>query len=169
MGTLQFVGGLIGASRASTYKGLMIARVFHGFGSGVCESLPVQLVNDIFFLHERGKRLGFYTSKAILCFSCSFTDSDSQFMPRGNLSLIRWFDAGWWVLMEAIFLRCVRFRSGAIYRSLLLRGRDELQTTGAFEFHIPHHRTAEWPSYIGCTCTSEKLPFHTEALVVDRS
>jgi hypothetical protein len=40
----------------------MVARVFHGFGSGVCESLPVQLVNDIFFLHERGKRLGYYTS-----------------------------------------------------------------------------------------------------------
>lgn len=39
----------------------MVARVFHGLGSGVCEALPVQLVNDIFFLHERGKRLGYYT------------------------------------------------------------------------------------------------------------
>ncbi|EED12426.1 conserved hypothetical protein [Talaromyces stipitatus ATCC 10500] len=56
-----FVGGLIGASRASSYEGLMVARVFCGLGSGVCESLPVQLVNDIFYLHERGKRLGYYT------------------------------------------------------------------------------------------------------------
>ncbi|KAL4936934.1 hypothetical protein BDV06DRAFT_232928 [Aspergillus oleicola] len=56
-----FVAGLIGASRATTFSGLMIARVFHGFGSGVCESLPVQLVNDIFYLHERGKRIGYYT------------------------------------------------------------------------------------------------------------
>lgn len=39
----------------------MVARVFHAFGSGVCEALPVQLVNDIFFLHERGKRIGYYT------------------------------------------------------------------------------------------------------------
>lgn len=39
----------------------MIARVFHALGSGVCEALPVQLVNDIFFLHERGTRLGVYT------------------------------------------------------------------------------------------------------------
>lgn len=39
----------------------MVARVFHSFGSGVCEALPVQLVNDIFFLHERGKRIGYYT------------------------------------------------------------------------------------------------------------
>ncbi len=39
----------------------MGCRVVHAFGSGVCEALPVQLVNDIFFLHERGKRLGYYT------------------------------------------------------------------------------------------------------------
>ncbi|KAF4627882.1 hypothetical protein G7Y89_g10268 [Cudoniella acicularis] len=61
MSLLCFLGGLIGASQATTFNGLMIARVFHGLGSGVCEALPVQLVNDIFFLHERGKRIGYYT------------------------------------------------------------------------------------------------------------
>jgi hypothetical protein len=39
----------------------MAARIIHGFGSGVCEALPVQLVNDIFFIHERGERIGYYT------------------------------------------------------------------------------------------------------------
>ncbi|KAF2267760.1 serine/threonine kinase 16 [Lojkania enalia] len=63
---LLFVGGLIGASQANTYGGLMAARIVHGFGSGVCEALPVQLVNDIFFLHERGERIGYYT--VCLCF-----------------------------------------------------------------------------------------------------
>ncbi|KAG9233653.1 putative MFS transporter [Amylocarpus encephaloides] len=58
---LCFICGLIGASQATTFNGLMVARVFHGLGSGVCEALPVQLVNDIFFLHERGKRIGYYT------------------------------------------------------------------------------------------------------------
>ncbi|OCL05550.1 MFS general substrate transporter [Glonium stellatum] len=61
-----FAAGLIGASQANSYAGLMGARVVHAFGSGVCEALPVQLVNDIFFLHERGKRIGYYT--ACLCF-----------------------------------------------------------------------------------------------------
>ncbi|KAK3934721.1 major facilitator superfamily domain-containing protein [Diplogelasinospora grovesii] len=51
---------------ATSYASLMAARVIHSFGSGVCEALPVQLVNDIFFLHERGKRLGYYT--VCLCF-----------------------------------------------------------------------------------------------------
>jgi MFS family permease len=54
--------GLIAASQCTTYAGLMGARVVHSFGSGVCEALPVQLVNDIFFLHERGKKLGWYTA-----------------------------------------------------------------------------------------------------------
>ncbi|KAK3933982.1 major facilitator superfamily domain-containing protein [Diplogelasinospora grovesii] len=56
-----YCAGLIWCSQATSYASLMAARVIHGFGSGVCEALPVQLVNDIFFLHERGKRLGYYT------------------------------------------------------------------------------------------------------------
>ncbi|KZT61678.1 MFS general substrate transporter [Calocera cornea HHB12733] len=56
-----FLVGLIAASQCTTFNGLMAARIIHAFGSGVCEALPVQLVNDIFFLHERGKRIGYYT------------------------------------------------------------------------------------------------------------
>lgn len=56
-----FCVGIIGASQATTYGSLMATRVIHGFGSCVCEALPVQLVNDIFFLHERGERIGYYT------------------------------------------------------------------------------------------------------------
>jgi hypothetical protein len=47
----------------------MGTRVLHAFGSGVCEALPVQLVNDIFFLHERGKRIGYYTGMNFPTFS----------------------------------------------------------------------------------------------------
>ncbi|EME87662.1 uncharacterized protein MYCFIDRAFT_212975 [Pseudocercospora fijiensis CIRAD86] len=41
-----YLAGLIGCSRAN---GLMTARLIHTLSSGVCEVLPVQLVNDIFF------------------------------------------------------------------------------------------------------------------------
>ncbi|KAK4113152.1 MFS general substrate transporter [Canariomyces notabilis] len=63
---VTYCAGLLACSQVSSYSGLMVARVIHGFGSSVCEALPVQLVNDIFFLHERGKRLGYYT--VCLCF-----------------------------------------------------------------------------------------------------
>ncbi|KAI0134011.1 major facilitator superfamily domain-containing protein [Xylariales sp. AK1849] len=58
---LCFIAGLVGSSQANSFNGLMVARVFAAFGSGICEAIPVQLVNDIFFLHERGKRIGYYT------------------------------------------------------------------------------------------------------------
>lgn len=61
---VAFAVGLIGASQCNSYGALMACRIIHSFGSGICEALPVQLVNDIFYIHERGKRLGYYTSKS---------------------------------------------------------------------------------------------------------
>ncbi|KAI0399485.1 putative MFS transporter [Xylaria palmicola] len=58
---LAFIAGLAASSRATSFNGLMAARIVHCLGAGVCEALPVQLVNDIFFLHERGIQLGYYT------------------------------------------------------------------------------------------------------------
>ncbi|KAK2787557.1 hypothetical protein FQN53_005006 [Emmonsiellopsis sp. PD_33] len=78
-----FVGGLIGASQATTFAGLMVARIFHSFGAGVCESLPVQMVNDIFFIHERGKRIGYYT--VCLCLG-SVSPLFSGYMLAGGYS-----------------------------------------------------------------------------------
>ncbi|EMC94711.1 hypothetical protein BAUCODRAFT_557925 [Baudoinia panamericana UAMH 10762] len=56
-----YLAGLIGCGCSTSFSGLMAARIIHAFASGVCEALPVQLVNDIFFLHERGSKLGYYT------------------------------------------------------------------------------------------------------------
>ena len=58
---VAFAAGLIGCSQCNTFGSLMACRIIQNLGSGVCEALPVQLVNDIFFIHERGKRLGYYT------------------------------------------------------------------------------------------------------------
>ena len=49
LSVLIYLLALIGASRSNSYGGLMAARIIHAFASGVCEALPVQLVNDIFF------------------------------------------------------------------------------------------------------------------------
>ncbi|KAI1506162.1 major facilitator superfamily domain-containing protein [Biscogniauxia marginata] len=78
---VTFCAGLIGASRCNTFAGLMAARVIHAFGSCVCEALPVQLVNDIFFLHERGERIGYYT----VCLSLgTFASLPAGYMLAGG-------------------------------------------------------------------------------------
>ncbi|KAI8958182.1 putative MFS transporter [Daldinia sp. FL1419] len=75
---ITFAAGLIGASQCTSFGGLMAARVIHGF---VCEALPVQLVNDIFFLHERGKRIGYYT--VCLCLG-TFASLPAGYMLSGG-------------------------------------------------------------------------------------
>ncbi|KAH7305296.1 major facilitator superfamily domain-containing protein [Stachybotrys elegans] len=53
--------GLLGCALSNSYGVLMGFRILHGFGSSVCEALPAQAVADVFFFHERGKALGWYT------------------------------------------------------------------------------------------------------------
>ncbi|KAF5967368.1 major facilitator superfamily domain-containing protein [Fusarium coicis] len=56
-----FCGGLLGCALSNSYNVLMGFRMVHGFGPSVCEALPAQAVADVFFFHERGKALGWYT------------------------------------------------------------------------------------------------------------
>ncbi|KXX79836.1 Protein HOL1 [Madurella mycetomatis] len=85
---LIYAAGIIGASQARTYSALMGARIVHSFASGACEALPVQLVNDIFFLHERGKKLGWYT--VALCLGAT-GPLFSGFMLAGGYSWVLFF------------------------------------------------------------------------------
>ncbi|KAI1388557.1 putative MFS transporter [Hypoxylon trugodes] len=80
---VTFAVGLIAASRCTTFSGLMAARCIHCFGSSICEAIPVQLVNDIFFLHERGKRIGYYT--VCLCLG-TFAALPAGYMLAGGYS-----------------------------------------------------------------------------------
>ncbi|KAH8161756.1 hypothetical protein CIB48_g6491 [Xylaria polymorpha] len=73
------VGRLAASSRATSFEGLMAARIVHCLGAGVCEALPVQLVNDIFFLHERGIQLGYYTFA--LCLAALATLPAAYMLP----------------------------------------------------------------------------------------
>ncbi|KAI0181747.1 putative MFS transporter [Hypoxylon sp. FL1284] len=80
---VTFAAGLIGASQATTYGGLMAARLIHCFGSSVCEAIPTSLVNDIFFIHERGKKIGYYT--VCLCLG-TFASLPAGYMLSGGYS-----------------------------------------------------------------------------------
>lgn len=107
----------------------MAARVIHGFGSGVCEALPVQLVNDIFFLHERGKRIGYYTGTPDLTrMSSSSTDIDTSLpMLRFHRAAIRRLHARWRLLLAIILLRRLCLRHGPPHLRLFRCGRNSVQ------------------------------------------
>lgn len=47
-------------AEARTHGGLLGARVLNGFATATSESLMVQVVADLFFVHERGLWMGIY-------------------------------------------------------------------------------------------------------------
>ncbi|KAH6972113.1 major facilitator superfamily domain-containing protein [Ilyonectria sp. MPI-CAGE-AT-0026] len=58
---ILYCGGLLGCALSNSYDVLLGFRMLHAFASSVCEALPAQVVADVFFLHERGSALGWYT------------------------------------------------------------------------------------------------------------
>ncbi|KAK3306237.1 major facilitator superfamily domain-containing protein [Chaetomium strumarium] len=130
-----YAAGVIGAAEATTYSGLMGARIVHGFGSGVCEALPVQLVNDIFFLHERGKKLGWYT--IALCLGAT-GPMFSGFMLAAGLS--------WHLFFYVEF---------AFAGALLILAFFFVEETMYFRESLP-------PSNSGTAMTSSDIPEHED-------
>lgn len=61
MGIVLAFAGSIWAACANSFGSLMGARVLIGLGVAPCESLPSSSISEIFFLHERAYRLGFYS------------------------------------------------------------------------------------------------------------
>ena len=48
-----YLASLIGCSQCSSFEALMACRIIQALSSGICEAIPVQLVNDIFFCEYR--------------------------------------------------------------------------------------------------------------------
>ncbi|KAF3920314.1 hypothetical protein AA313_de0210207 [Arthrobotrys entomopaga] len=60
-GAVIFFASAIWAALSPTYVSLMLARIVMGIGVSPCECLPSAYLSEIFYLHERGFRLGIYT------------------------------------------------------------------------------------------------------------
>jgi MFS family permease len=45
---------------ATSYRSLLVARAMNGLVCAASESVPVQMIADVFFLHERGMWTGVY-------------------------------------------------------------------------------------------------------------
>ncbi|CZT21598.1 related to MFS transporter [Ramularia collo-cygni] len=60
MGTVVGLAATIGAALAPTYSGYMAARFFQGFGVSPAATVGLAIINDIFFEHERGQKVGLW-------------------------------------------------------------------------------------------------------------
>lgn len=56
-----FFTSSIWSALAQSWASLFGARILQGFGASACEALGPAVVADLYFLHERGANIGFYT------------------------------------------------------------------------------------------------------------
>ncbi|KAF1972471.1 major facilitator superfamily transporter [Bimuria novae-zelandiae CBS 107.79] len=59
-GTVVALAASIGAALAPTYNGYMAARFFQGFGVSPAATVGLAIINDIFFEHQRGQKMGLW-------------------------------------------------------------------------------------------------------------
>ena len=55
------MGTVIGCAVTTDFNTFLAMRLLAAFASGVCEAIPIQLISDIYFVHERGSKIGYYT------------------------------------------------------------------------------------------------------------
>ncbi|KAF3931268.1 hypothetical protein ABW19_dt0210414 [Dactylella cylindrospora] len=60
-GSVVFLATSIWSAASPSYASLVVARIIMGIGVSTVECLPSAYISEIFFLHERGFRLGIYT------------------------------------------------------------------------------------------------------------
>ncbi|KAK6338599.1 hypothetical protein TWF696_009411 [Orbilia brochopaga] len=60
-GAVLFCAASIWSAASPSYASLVVARLIMGIGVSPCECLPSAYLSEIFYLHERGFRLGIYT------------------------------------------------------------------------------------------------------------
>jgi len=59
-GTIIALVATIGAAKADTYSSYMAARFFQGLGVSPAATVGLAIINDIFFEHERGQKIGLW-------------------------------------------------------------------------------------------------------------
>ncbi|KAL1592652.1 hypothetical protein SLS60_011068 [Paraconiothyrium brasiliense] len=59
-GTIVALAASIGAALAPNYGGYMAARFFQGFGVSPAATVGLAIINDVFFEHQRGQKMGLW-------------------------------------------------------------------------------------------------------------
>ena len=55
-----FLAACLWCVRATSWNSMFASRLFQGFGASVAEGIGPAAIADVFFLHERGTKIGFY-------------------------------------------------------------------------------------------------------------
>jgi multidrug resistance protein len=115
-GTVVALAATIGAALAPSYGGYMAARFFQGFGVSPAATVGLAIINDLFYEHERGQKVGLWVLAIDLGLLCG--PLVGGFMDLAGQVWIQWLTA---ILFGVILLAQLAFLPETLYpRNLML-------------------------------------------------
>lgn len=123
MGTIIALAATIGAALAPTYSGYTAARFFQGLGVSPAATVGLAIINDLFFEHERGQKVGLWVLAIDL--GLLFGPLIGGFVDLAGTAWIQWLTA---IMLGVVLIAEVFFLPETLYpRKLML----ERNTTAA--------------------------------------
>ncbi|SMR62884.1 unnamed protein product [Zymoseptoria tritici ST99CH_3D1] len=116
MGTIMAIAATIGAAEATGYSGYMAARFFQGLGVSPAATVGLAIINDLFFEHERGQKVGLW----VLAIDLGLLTGPliGGFIDLVSSAWIQWLTA---ILLGVILVAEVLFMPETLYpRDLML-------------------------------------------------
>jgi MFS family permease len=126
-GTVMAFAATIGAAEASEYGGYMAARFFQGLGVSPAATVGLAAINDMFFDHERGQKVGIW----VLAIDSGLFMGPlfGGFLNVVSAKWIQWFTA---ILFGVLFILELAFMPETLYpRSRMLREAPLVDGSGS--------------------------------------
>jgi MFS family permease len=110
IGTLMAFAATIGAAEAKDYGGYMAARFFQGLGVAPASTVGLAAINDMFFEHERGQKIGLW----VLAIDSGLLVGPifGGFLNIVSAAWIQWFCA---ILFGVLFILELAFMPETLY------------------------------------------------------
>lgn len=115
-GTIISIAATIGAAMAKDYPGYMAARFFQGLGVSPAATVGLAIINDMFFEHERGQKVGLWV--LALDMGLLIGPLIGGFVDLVSAAWIQWLTA---IFLAVILVAEVVFMAETLYpRNLML-------------------------------------------------
>ncbi|KAK4446759.1 MFS transporter [Podospora aff. communis PSN243] len=120
LGTIMALAATVGAALAPTYQGYMAARFFQGLGVSPASNVGLAVINDVFFEHERGQKLGLWV--LAIDMGLLFGPLIGGFVSLAGHQWIQWLTA---ILLGVILLAEVVFLPETLYPRRLMSAEGQ--------------------------------------------
>ncbi|EME46480.1 hypothetical protein DOTSEDRAFT_78755 [Dothistroma septosporum NZE10] len=121
-GTIMAIAATIGAALADNYSGYMAARFFQGLGVSPAATVGLAIINDLFFEHQRGEKVGLW----VLAIDLGLLVGPliGGFIDLVSSAWIQWLTA---IMLGAILVAEIIFLPETLYQrnTMLMEGRRD--------------------------------------------